>query len=60
VTAALWVDLTPNLKNNPQQVDLLAQANNQCFLASLGSTTQLQRPRAKNQKGSTPSLSYES
>src|SRR5215469_12416353 len=37
-----WVDLTPNLKNNPQQVDLLAQANNQCFLASLGSTTQLQ------------------
>jgi len=23
-----WVDLTPNLKNNPQQVDLLAQANN--------------------------------
>jgi hypothetical protein len=37
-----WVDLTPNLKNNPQQVDLLAQANNQCFLASLGSTTELQ------------------
>lgn len=37
-----WVDLTPNLKSNPQQVDLLAQANNQCFLASLGSTTQLQ------------------
>src|SRR5215472_11921786 len=37
-----WVDLTPNLKNNPQQIDLLAQANNQCFLASLGSTTELQ------------------
>ena len=37
-----WVDLTPNLRSNPQQVDLLAQANNQCFLASLGSTTELQ------------------
>lgn len=37
-----WIDLTPNLKNNPQQVDLLGQANNQCFLASLGSTTELQ------------------
>jgi Domain of unknown function (DUF4382)/Carboxypeptidase regulatory-like domain len=37
-----WVDLTPNLKNSPQQIDLLAQANNQCFLASLGSTTELQ------------------
>jgi hypothetical protein len=32
-----WVDLTPNLKNNPVQVDLLAQSN-QCFLAMLGST----------------------
>jgi hypothetical protein len=37
-----WVDLTPNLRSNPQQVDLLAEANNQCFLASLGSTTELQ------------------
>jgi hypothetical protein len=37
-----WVDLTPNLKQNPQQVDLLGQANNQCFLAMLGSTTALQ------------------
>lgn len=37
-----WVDLTPNLKNNPQQVDLLAEATNQCFLASLGSTAELQ------------------
>jgi len=37
-----WIDLTPNLKNSPQQVDLLGQANNQCFLASLGSTTELQ------------------
>ena len=31
-----WVDLTPNLKNNPVQVDLLAQSN-QCFLTMLGS-----------------------
>jgi hypothetical protein len=37
-----WVDLTPNLKNSPQQVDLLAAANNQCFLATLGSNTALQ------------------
>src|SRR5262245_43200528 len=33
-----WIDLTPNLKQNPMQVDLLGQANNQCFLATLGST----------------------
>lgn len=32
-----WVDLTPNLKNAPVQVDMLGQATNQCFLASLGS-----------------------
>lgn len=32
-----WVDLTPNLSNNPAQVDLLGVAN-QCFLAMLGST----------------------
>jgi Domain of unknown function (DUF4382) len=37
-----WVDLTPNLKNAPQQIDLLAAANNQCFLATLGSNTALQ------------------
>ena len=37
-----WVDLTPNLKNSPQQVDLLAQANTECFLAMLGSGTELQ------------------
>ncbi|HEY6967975.1 MAG TPA: DUF4382 domain-containing protein [Candidatus Angelobacter sp.] len=37
-----WIDLTPNLKQNPMQVDLLAQANNQCFLATLGSTTEIQ------------------
>jgi len=37
-----WIDLTPSLKQNPQQVDLLGQANNQCFLAMLGSTSELQ------------------
>src|SRR5262245_49062514 len=37
-----WIDLTPNLKQNPMQVDLMGQANNRCFLASLGSTTQIQ------------------
>jgi hypothetical protein len=37
-----WVDLTPALQNSPQQVDMLGIANNQCFLASLGSTTALQ------------------
>ena len=37
-----WVDLTPNLKQSPMQVDLLAQANNQCFLATLGSTMEIQ------------------
>jgi uncharacterized protein DUF4382 len=37
-----WVDLTPSLKGSPQQIDLLGQTNNQCFLATLGSTMQLQ------------------
>ncbi|MBZ5569497.1 MAG: DUF4382 domain-containing protein [Acidobacteriia bacterium] len=37
-----WIDLTPTLKNAPQQVDLLAAANNQCFLATLGSSIALQ------------------
>lgn len=37
-----WIDLTPSLKNAPQQVDLLAVANNQCFLATLGSNFALQ------------------
>jgi hypothetical protein len=37
-----WTDLTPRLKNNPVQVDLLAAAGNQCFLASLGSGLALQ------------------
>lgn len=37
-----WVDLTPNLAKSPQQIDLLGQANNQCFLATLGDAQQLQ------------------
>ena len=37
-----WVDLTPNLASAPQQVDLLGIADNKCFLASLGSHTELQ------------------
>jgi len=37
-----WVDLTPTLSKAPQQIDLLGQANNQCFLASLGDSQQLQ------------------
>jgi Domain of unknown function (DUF4382) len=36
-----WVNLTPNL-TKPVQVDLLGQANPQCFLASLGDTQELQ------------------
>lgn len=32
-----WIDLTPNLKSNPVQTDLLGVAN-QCFLATLGSS----------------------
>jgi len=37
-----WIDLTPSLAQSPQQVDLLGQASNQCFLATLGATTALQ------------------
>ena len=37
-----WIDLTPNLQSTPKQIDFLAQADNQCFLATLGSTTELQ------------------
>src|SRR5215470_11502276 len=37
-----FIDLTPNLKNSPQQVDLLAQASTECFLAMLGSKTEIQ------------------
>ncbi|MHB1022045.1 MAG: DUF4382 domain-containing protein [Acidobacteriaceae bacterium] len=37
-----FVDLTPGLSSQPKQIDLLGQANNQCFLATLGATQQLQ------------------
>lgn len=37
-----WVDLTANSSKLPMQVDLLGQANNQCFLAMLGDNLQLQ------------------
>ncbi|WP_263367027.1 DUF4382 domain-containing protein [Edaphobacter bradus] len=37
-----WKDLTPNLSKSPKQIDLLGQANNQCFLATLGDAQQLQ------------------
>ena len=37
-----WVDLTPSLKNSPQQIDLLSQASTECFLAMLGSKVELQ------------------
>ena len=35
-----WVDLTPGMK--PKQVNLLGIANNQCFLANLGDSQELQ------------------
>lgn len=37
-----WTDLTPGLSSQPKQIDLLGQANNQCFLAMLGDAQQLQ------------------
>ena len=37
-----WIDLTPGLSQNPQQVDLLGLAGNQCFLAMLGSSVEIQ------------------
>lgn len=37
-----WVDLAPSLAGSPKQIDLLGQANNQCFLATLGASQQLQ------------------
>jgi hypothetical protein len=37
-----WKDLTPNLSSHPKQIDLLGQANSQCFLATLGDAQQLQ------------------
>lgn len=40
-----WTDLTPNLSKQPKQIDLLGQANNQCFLATLGDAQELQAGR---------------
>jgi hypothetical protein len=40
--ASGWTNLTPDLANNPRQVDLFGLANNACFLAMLGNGTQLQ------------------
>ncbi|MGB7189026.1 MAG: DUF4382 domain-containing protein [Acidobacteriaceae bacterium] len=37
-----WTDLTPKLSSQPKQVDLLGQADNKCFLATLGDAQQLQ------------------
>jgi len=37
-----FVDLTPGLTNAPKQVDLLGDADTNCFLALLGSTAELQ------------------
>ena len=39
-----WVDLTPNLTKNNEavQLNLLGEANNQCFLATLGDNLELQ------------------
>lgn len=41
-TDGSWVDLTPSLSKSPKQVDLLGLANNQCFLATLGDSQELQ------------------
>lgn len=41
-TDSSWVDLTPGLSTTPKQIDLLGQANNNCFLATLGDNMQLQ------------------
>ncbi len=37
-----WVDLTPNLSAQPMQINLFGIADNNCFLAMLGSKTELQ------------------
>jgi hypothetical protein len=37
-----WIDLTPNLAQSPQQVDLLGQANNPCSLAMLDAWIEIQ------------------
>ncbi|HEV2484630.1 MAG TPA: DUF4382 domain-containing protein [Terracidiphilus sp.] len=39
-TDSTWVDLTPNLP--PMQIDLLGPVKDQCFLATLGDSLQLQ------------------
>jgi len=39
--ASGFIDLTPNLNNNPLQVDLLAQGSAECFLATLGSKIEI-------------------
>jgi hypothetical protein len=36
-----WVDLTPNLKTSPKQVDLLSLGGTGCILAQLGSNTNI-------------------
>ncbi len=36
-----WVDLTPNLKNAPQQINLLGAASQSCMLAQLGDNQEL-------------------
>jgi hypothetical protein len=41
-TDSTWVDLTPGLSKTPKQIDLLGQANNNCFLATLGDNMELQ------------------
>lgn len=56
-----FTDLTPALAAKPMQIDLLGQANNQCLLATLGSTTELQpgnyqQIRLILQDNSSPSL----
>ncbi len=40
-TSSDWIDLTPDLKNAPKQVDLLGIANNSCLLATLGAQVTL-------------------
>jgi hypothetical protein len=37
-----WVDLTPNLRSAPKQIDLLSLGGSGCVLAQLGSSTQIQ------------------
>lgn len=37
-----WVDLTPSLSTSPKQVELLSLSGNQCLLASLGDSMELQ------------------